>query len=190
MQAVDVYASPAPRSLYQRDPSGEPQFLRPALVIVPAVDALALQGDGDPAVFAPPQAPLPPPPQGERFDVDADGLVRATPDGAYAPGGYLVKTGLPPVLSPPRPLRNADTEGTTRLAAADDPLRLSPPPPRPGDLAERWERAVWADAPKQNCNACARSRARPSAPPSPQHRWQPPKHRPQPSQRSSPRPPP
>lgn len=58
-----------------------------------------------------------------------------------APGGYLVVAGTPPAATAPRPLRNADTEGTTRLAAADDPLLLRPPPPRPGDLGERWERA-------------------------------------------------
>lgn len=143
MRTVAAFDMPDPRSLHQRSATQHPRFTRPGLVIVPAVDALAIEGDLDRAVFLPPEAPSPPPPQGMRFDVDPNGLVLASLEGALAPGGYRVVQGQPPTAPPPRPLRNADTEGTTRLAATNDPLVRLRPPPRPNDLAERWERAQF-----------------------------------------------
>ncbi|MFX0541417.1 hypothetical protein ACEWPM_006755 [Roseovarius sp. S4756] len=52
------------------------------------------------AIDTAPEAPGAPPPAGTRFDFDARGFVRATPDGAMTPEGVRVVAGRPP-LTPP-----------------------------------------------------------------------------------------
>ncbi|GKY88722.1 hypothetical protein [Sinisalibacter aestuarii] len=47
--------------------------------------------------------PVPPPPPGTTFDLDADGLVVATPEGALSPAGILVYSGRPAVVPPAPP---------------------------------------------------------------------------------------
>ncbi len=47
--------------------------------------------------------PLAPPPADTRFDLDENGLVRPTPEGALSPSGIVVYQGPPKVVPPPRP---------------------------------------------------------------------------------------
>jgi hypothetical protein len=87
-----------------------------------------------------PVTPLAPPPAGTTFDVDANGLVRATPDGAFTPDGIRVTQGRPPLLPPAAPARAAELDLVpTETAAALPGLR---PRNRPSDLVERGERAA------------------------------------------------
>lgn len=143
MSALPAFDAPDPRSIHLFNPPEHPDFIRPGVVSVPSVDAFAIQDDQGSDALSPPNVLPPPPPKGIAFDVDENGLVRATADGSRAPGGYQVVLGSPPEAPSFRPLRNADTEGTTRLAQPDDPLLQLRPAPRPGDLAERWERAQF-----------------------------------------------
>ncbi len=55
-----------------------------------------------------PEAPSDPPPAGMRFDFDARGFVRATPDGAMTPEGVRVVAGSPP-LTPPADMAQSVT---------------------------------------------------------------------------------
>ncbi len=85
----------------------------------------------------PPGAVSSPVASGTAFDLDAAGLVVATPGGRLNPDGIMVFLGRPAVVPPPRPSRpdarpGADP-GNVRLAG----LR---PLARPGDLEERFER--------------------------------------------------
>ncbi len=75
-------------------------------------------------------SPVPPPPPGTSFDLDENGLVRPTPEGALSPTGILVFAGRPPVVPPPRP---------GNLPAEAPPFALpgipnTRPLPRPADL--------------------------------------------------------
>ncbi len=75
-----------------------------------------------------------------RFDLDADGLVRPTPDGALSPDGVRVFAGQPPRV-PPQTLRR--TEPQAALPEAVDPqLAGFRPRTRPAGLAESNERAT------------------------------------------------
>jgi hypothetical protein len=47
--------------------------------------------------------PVPPPPPGTTFDLDANGLVVATPEGALSPTGILVYSGRPAAVPPAPP---------------------------------------------------------------------------------------
>lgn len=74
--------------------------------------------------------PVPPPPPGTSFDLDENGLVRPTPEGALSPTGILVFSGQPARVPPPRPGDLPDV--APPLALPDVPnLR---PRPRPADL--------------------------------------------------------
>lgn len=63
----------------------------------PEVELATLQPDTRPA------PPAPPPIFGKRYNMDARGLVIATPDGAETPSGVLAFAGDPPVVPPTRP---------------------------------------------------------------------------------------
>ncbi|MFD0857653.1 hypothetical protein [Roseovarius aquimarinus] len=58
------------------------------------------------------ETPADPPPAGTRFDFDARGLVRATPEGALTPEGVRVIAGRPPLMPP------AEMEQTVTVTAA------------------------------------------------------------------------
>ncbi|MEM0934842.1 MAG: hypothetical protein AAGJ91_02930 [Pseudomonadota bacterium] len=69
-----------------------------------------------------PEAPLPP-----GSVLGADGLVIPRPEGAWAPGGYALYTGRPPIVPPVRP--GAETE-TTEAALLPEALDGEAPQPR------------------------------------------------------------
>ena len=80
----------------------------------------------------------PPPPPGVIFDIDARGLVVATPEGALSPEGVMVFQGRPPVL----PGRRPEGIGVAPEAEPDNRLAAIRPLQRPDDLIERRERAT------------------------------------------------
>ncbi|MEM6595348.1 MAG: hypothetical protein AAF672_11190 [Pseudomonadota bacterium] len=111
----------------------------------------------DPPVLLPPldasaklelASVMPPPPPGILFDLDARGLVRATPEGAISPLGHLVFLGQPPVPARPRPTEDAPeaslpVEAEPEISTPDpEELRLAAfrPAPRPSDFADQLER--------------------------------------------------
>ncbi|REC58411.1 hypothetical protein DRV84_02270 [Rhodosalinus sediminis] len=128
------------------------------------------------ATDAPPESPAVPPPPGTVFDLDARGLVVATPEGALTPQGVRVIAGRPPVAPPERATpeerraaeaaraaaaRRAALEGLRPLArpaglgpddeeaeapAEADPLAALDPPLRPGDITPEAPDAT-AEAP-------------------------------------------
>ncbi|WP_353472987.1 hypothetical protein PVT71_02865 [Salipiger sp. H15] len=109
-----------------------------------------------------------PPGPGVRYDLDARGLVKATPEGNVSPDGVRIFTGLPPQVPPLRepaaeaqpetPAGDPATEATAEPSEPDeagadtadespapaaDPALSGPRPrARPGDLIEQTERAV------------------------------------------------
>ncbi len=83
----------------------------------------------------PPGRFLPPPPPGSRFELDARGLVRPSPEGTLSPEGILVYAGRPGAVAPPRPA-GAWAESATAPQSME-----TPPPPRPENLLEMFERA-------------------------------------------------
>lgn len=90
----------------------------------------------DPAI----EEPRLPPAAGQVFDMDARGLVRATPEGALSPDGIRVYTGLPPAVPP---LRSALADPVqTPDPALNETLRNLRPKLRPGNLIEERERAT------------------------------------------------
>jgi hypothetical protein len=142
---------------------------------VPAPEAGVLRPPAR-ATDAPPESPVVPPPPGTVFDLDARGLVVATPEGALTPQGVRVIAGRPPVAPPDRATpeerraaaaaraaaaRRAALEGLRPLvrpaglgpdeeeaatAAEADPLAALDPPLRPGDIAPEAPDAT-AEAP-------------------------------------------
>ncbi|SIS99967.1 hypothetical protein SAMN05421759_10965 [Roseivivax lentus] len=119
---------------------------------VPQFDANALpmaEIARDPAYAAPPI----PAPAGTVFDLDARGLVRATPEGAVNPDRVRIFAGLPPAVPPLRgdalaPVLDAipEREDGTRPAPTEIFQRLQEiddfrPNARPGDLQEQNDRA-------------------------------------------------
>lgn len=106
-------------------------------------DALALPDPGSASTEAA-VAPPPPPPPGTTFDLNEDGLVIATPDGAVSPLGVLVTQGRPAVTPAPRPegiVPEPEVQEDAALSPAlsDDPGL--PPRERPTNLTELAERA-------------------------------------------------
>lgn len=140
MRLIPAFFSPIVAGVQPTDQTSHPNLAQPRVDQLLSVDALALDDGVEITAIAAPVSPVPPPPQGASFDVDTDGFVRPSSEGARAPGGYLVVTGQPPLAPDTRPVRNADTERTTRVAAPDDPLFRLRPSPRPGDLVDRFER--------------------------------------------------
>ncbi|MGR3505213.1 MAG: hypothetical protein ACU0B7_05020 [Paracoccaceae bacterium] len=86
-----------------------------------------------------PVAQSSPAPQGTRFDMDARGLVRATPQGAQTPDGIMVFAGRPPVTPEGMPTRFERTPAAE--TQADPALAAFRPRERPDTLAESNERA-------------------------------------------------
>ncbi len=95
------------------------------------------------ATDVPISAPALPPEPGQEFDLDADGFVTATPEGAMTPDGVIVTAGPPPVvpLRRPREIAAPETDDAVGEALADlQPVR---PKRRPGGLVERSERVQF-----------------------------------------------
>lgn len=100
-------------------------------------DALALSRYAPGRDTRPVEA-LPLPGPGLRFDLDPNGRVVATPEGALAPEGFTVTLGKPPLVPPARPESVPDTVTPTPV---DNPLARLRPPPRPENATELIERA-------------------------------------------------
>lgn len=104
-------------------------------------DAIALPEARSLTDQRPAAQPNPAPP-GTTFDLDARGLVIATPEGAPTPEGAVVFTGRPAVTPPGMPTRFDRTPGTTEAeSAADSDQPRIRPRPRPDTLIETNERA-------------------------------------------------
>ena len=82
-------------------------------------------------------APSTPAAPGTKFDLNDQGLVTPTPQGAETPDGVLVYLGRPPVTPPPTPTRFETQPETDALRARLAGLR---PKLRPEDLSEQAER--------------------------------------------------
>ncbi|SHJ42028.1 hypothetical protein SAMN05444000_108115 [Shimia gijangensis] len=83
-----------------------------------------------------------PPPQGTTFDLDENGLVRATVKGAMSPEGVMVYLGKPSVLPGAFPERKP-APGETVTPQMVIKLGKLRPKLRPGDLIEKNERASY-----------------------------------------------
>lgn len=120
-------------------------------------DALALPAyrearDLRPVTQQPPIAP------GQLFDLDADGLVAATPEGALTPDGVLVFS-TPEVRPDPRP---RITPAVTDADLTRESLAAQRPPERPENATELQERAVLDGRSRAELAAVAPS-ARPAS---------------------------
>ncbi|WP_027259653.1 hypothetical protein [Leisingera aquimarina] len=107
-----------------------------------AADAVALPqpetfaGDDEPGAIASPAA------AGSAFDLDARGLVKATPEGTVNPDGITVYLGRPKNVPPPAPDRSDPAaEALAEEVARNQVLSRKRPKPRPADLEELVERA-------------------------------------------------
>ncbi|MGR3758578.1 hypothetical protein ACUXV3_00370 [Roseobacteraceae bacterium NS-SX3] len=102
-----------------------------ALLPAPGFDT-----DAVPGAVASPAGP------GRAFDLDARGLVKATPEGTLNPDGITVYKGRPAKVPPPTPGR---PDPAAEEAAAEEARRAvlsrKRPKLRPDDLAEQAERA-------------------------------------------------
>lgn len=101
-------------------------------------DAVALPSTRDLTTDDPPVSVTSPAAADTVFDLDADGLVTATPEGTVTPEGVTVYLGRPSVVPPPTPDRQSDEP---EADVARERLAAFRPRPRPGDLIERNERA-------------------------------------------------
>lgn len=106
------------------------------------------QPDPAPAGIAPP--PLP----GQRFDLDARGLVRPTPEGALSPDGHLVIEGRPSPLPPQRPVKDTATDtdqdanaGAPEATDTDTAEAVLAPAPRIGPRPRLRPEAIATAAP-------------------------------------------
>ncbi|KCV80933.1 hypothetical protein ATO10_14819 [Actibacterium atlanticum] len=117
-----------------------------------------------------PRDPEPAPPLlGQRFDLDARGLVRPSPEGTLTPEGHKVFGGPPPVTPPARPQTDAalTPEAPTPEASAEQArLAAFKPRPRPIDLGERQERAATGGFSREEL-AAIKPRPRPERPEAP-----------------------
>jgi hypothetical protein len=86
-----------------------------------------------------PDAAMPPPPFGTQYEFEADGRIKATPNGVVMPEGFWLIAAQPPVLPPARPAA-VQTEPASApvtlvpeplVPAASAPVLAPPPPPRP-----------------------------------------------------------
>lgn len=100
---------------------------------------------------------------GQRFDLDARGLVRPSPEGTLSPEGHKVFSGPPPLIPPARPQTDAALApqiATPEQSAERARLAAFQPRPRPSDLAERQERAATGGFSREEL-AAIRPRPRP-----------------------------
>ncbi|WP_127114176.1 hypothetical protein [Shimia sediminis] len=109
---------------------------------LPGRDAVALPSTEAMAQDWPIGAQGTPLPFDTKFDLNAQGLVRATPQGALNPGGVMVYLGRPSTLPQSFPER---TPATGEGVSAEQVVRLSKirPKARPDDLIEQIERASY-----------------------------------------------
>ncbi|WP_439104186.1 hypothetical protein [Celeribacter marinus] len=111
-----------------------------------------------------PRPTLTPVPSNTTFNLDARGLVIATPEGALSPEGVMVFAGRPAVVPPARPER-APAEPI--VIDDNDPLRVAlmayVPQPRPDLLVENNERANLGGITRAQL-AAFRPAARPASP--------------------------
>jgi len=124
-------------------------------------DAVALPAG--PAISADtlPLAQSNPAPLGTQFDMDARGLVRATPEGAQTPDGITVFAGRPPVTPTGMPTRFERTPTAEAEPAPATALAAIRPNPRPETLVENNERAQLGGL-SRNELAGVRPRQRPA----------------------------
>lgn len=147
LSVEEAEAQYAVTGVYQRAPEalGEPEtaagdevYVASIDPTVEATDAVALPAT--PRLAAPTDTAIPPPPPGTTFDLNDEGLVVATPDGAVSPTGVIVTRGRPPVVPAPRPADLVPEQAETQDDAALDLPRLDPRE-RPENLNELAERA-------------------------------------------------
>ena len=105
-----------------------------------------------------PEAQSNPAAPGKQFDLDARGLVIATPEGAETPEGVIVYTGRPPLTPPGIPTRFAQTPQANAQPEPD--LAGVRPRLRPDTLIESNERATLGGLSRSEL-AGLRPRARP-----------------------------
>lgn len=108
-----------------------------------------------------PVSPPPPPPFGAEFNLGADGLVEATPEGALTPAGVMVFAGRPSAEVPP--VRPASLAPTPPIPVA--PEETEPPAPPAADAqpgAEQTE-VIMDDTPRAD-PALANIRPEPRSP--------------------------
>ncbi|MFW8634329.1 hypothetical protein [Cribrihabitans pelagius] len=105
-------------------------------------DAVALPPAESFAADTAPDSRASPAAPGSTFELDARGLVKATPEGALNPDGIRVYLGRPKVVPPRTPDRpDPASEAAAETAARDLVLSQKRPRARPADLAETAERA-------------------------------------------------
>ena len=137
-EVADVVPSVAGPSSDQLEPEPEVAVDAPATVATadPTADegSDAVPGSDVPQADSAPQA-------ASTEEAQTDPLVIATPEGALAPGGYVVRAGRPDVMPEPRPASASTIAPETDVPAAEeeDPatelLRRVRPTPRPQDAA-------------------------------------------------------
>lgn len=101
-------------------------------------DAIALPPA---AIDTPPGVSANPPAQGDRFALDAQGLVSPSPRGTMNPEGVLIYAGQPPLVPPARPATAKPDPVQQAEVAAAQALADKRPRARPDNLAEQNERA-------------------------------------------------
>ena len=137
LRSTDFWQTPPPTP---PDPVGETIDQLYLAAIDPQVavdDAFALPEV--PTVHDAPVIATRPPEQGRVFSLDGEGRVVATPEGAETPDGVVVTRGRPGVLPPTRPviaLAALSPEMAEAVAGRE-------PRPRPDNLRERFERALY-----------------------------------------------
>ncbi|MEM5467793.1 hypothetical protein [Celeribacter marinus] len=111
-----------------------------------------------------PRPTLTPVPSNTTFNLDARGLVIATPEGALSPEGVMVFAGRPAVVTPARPER---APAAPIVIDDNDPVRVAlkayVPQPRPDLLVENNERANLGGITRAQL-AAFRPAARPASP--------------------------
>ncbi len=165
LSLVEAEAAYAATGIWQRGPEAPPA---PASTEIDSLyvatldpeigvgDAVALPGYVGGRDFRP-ISPRPPVAPGQTFDLDANGLVVPTPDGAVSPDGVRVHSVAPPVTPPERPARIEQDAALAPDAAA--PLR---PRARPGNATEIIERAALGGYTRAQL-AALKPRARPES---------------------------